>query len=250
MGLIADIFEVVLIDQTGDAIGTTSLTDANIDVTVQENDVRCGRGNSLAAVLHSDRDINISLTEMEFKYEWIAKQLGQSITTGAGVGYAMPKYYLVVDGGVTVPTITLDETPNLTADDIVIYSEDGQKISGFTLTVSEIDFTAATPSVAIGDNVEVRTYTYATAANTETIEIDNSIFAKGVKAVLETLEINEDEIPTHKLQYQFDNALPSGKFTINTSSEKTANSTEFTLRVVKPKTSTKVGKVVRIPISA
>lgn len=244
MALIADIFEVVLIDSNGDAIGTTSLEQANIDVSVNENDVRAGRGNELRAILHSDRDINISLTDVEFRYDWLAKQLGQDIKTGAGVGYAMPKWYKVD----ATSGITLVQAPVSSDEGLVIYTEDGQKLSGFTVTGSDVDLSGATPTVAEGDNIEVRTYKYDTDSATETIEIDNSVFAKGVQAVLETLEINEDEVPTHKIQYQFSNCLPSGNFTIETSSEKTANTQGFTLRVVKPKTDTKVGKVLRIPV--
>jgi hypothetical protein len=245
MAVIADVFEVALIDSTtGDAIGTTTLTEANIQVQVKENDVRGSRGNQLMGVLHSDRDITLNLTDISFKYDWIAKQLGQNIVTGAGTGYATPKWY-----SVATEKITLDETPSDTSS-LVIYNASGVKITGFTVTTDQVDFTAATPTVANGDSVEVRTYKYATDAQTQTIEIDNSVFAKGVIAVLETLEVDEStEVATHKIQYQFDRALPSGNFTISTRSEKTASTQAFNLRVVKPATSTVVGRVLRIPVA-
>jgi hypothetical protein len=252
MAVIADIFEVILIDTNGDTIGTTSLQEGSIETQVQESDVRAGRGNSLRGVLHSDRDITISLTDVGFKYDWLAKQLGQDIVTGAGVAYSMPKFYDVVDiDTVTTgnqPGVTLDKTPK-SITTLVIFNESGVEITGFTLTTNKVDFTSATPAVAVGDRVEARTYTYDTAAETQTIEINNSVFAKGVKAILETIEIDEStETATHTLQWQFDNALPTGNFTINTSSAKEANTQEFSLRVVKPKTSDVVGRSLRIPV--
>jgi hypothetical protein len=249
MAVVADVFDVVLIDADGEVVGTTTLQDAKIDVKVKESEVRGGKGNHLLGVLHSDRDITINLTDINFRYEWMAKQLGQSIQTGAGVAYAMPKWYEVEDNaGANV--ITLEQTPSSAAS-LAIYDASGRKLALTT------DYTVATNKVTIvdadidaGDTLEVRTYTYATAADTQTIEFDGSVFAKGVKAVLETLEIDEStEEPMNKLQYHFEKALPTGNFTIETKSDKAASAQKFDLRVIKPKTDSAVGKVLRIPVA-
>lgn len=238
--VVADVFDVVLIDSNGDVFGSTTLQDAGIEVQVQENDIRAGKGNQLHGVLHSDRDITINLTDISFRYEWLAKQLGQSIVTGAGVAWAMPKWYDVKTGLV----VNLPSTPTSGAT-VAVYDSAGVKLSG-TLTGSNYTISSG---VVVGDTVEVRTYSYATSASTKTISIDNSVFAKGVKAVLETVEIDSTtETATHTLQWQFDNALPSGNFNINTSSAKEAITQEFNLRVIKPKTTNVVGRSLRIPI--
>jgi hypothetical protein len=248
MSLVADVFDVILIDSDGDVIGTTTLTEANIDVSVQENDVRAGKGNQLIGILHSDRDIAINLTDAEFRYEWMAKQFGQDIVTGAGVAYAMPKWYEAEDNAGSVE-FTLDNAPLTTNSGLKIYDEDGVEIvltTGYTISGSTVTLVGG----SAGDRVEVRTYKYNTAASTQTVEIDNSIFAKGVQCILETLEIDGEENPLFTLQYQFEKALPSGNFSVNTASERTAQAQAFNLRVIKPANSTKVGKVLRIPIGA
>lgn len=248
MAVIADVFEMVLIDDDGDAIGTTTLQDGNIEVSVQENDVRGGRGNQLLGILHADRDISIATNDINFRYDWMAKQFGQDIVTGAGEAYATPKWYLAVDNTGTVE-ITLDQTPLATGNEMVIYNEDGARVTGFTVTGNKVSFTAATPTVAIGEDLEVRTYKYATPAETQEFAIDNSVFAKGVKAVLTTVEVNEEsEEVTHYIQYEFTRAIPSGNFSVNTASERSAQAQAFNLRVVKPKSSTEVGYVRRIPV--
>lgn len=247
MALIADVFDVILQDETGDVIGTTTLQDAGIEFSVSENEVRAGKGNQLYGVLHVSRDININLTDVEFKIEWLAKQLGQTITTGAGVAWHMPKWHDVADDA-GAKVITLDETPNNIAN-IAIYDEAGLKLvptTDFTFTGTEVTIVKA--GIAVGDKVEVRTYSYATTANTQTIQIDNAIFGKGVKAILETIEIDGDESVVAKLQYQFDSAVPTGNFSVSTASERNAATQAFNLRVIKPKTSTVVGRVVRIPV--
>lgn len=248
MALIADVFDVVLIDSTDDSvIATSTLQTANITVAVSEVEVRGGKGNQLLGVLHANRDITIDLTDAEFRYDWLAKQLGQPIVTGAGVAYAMPKYY-EVQGSVGSYFIELDETP-LALDSIKMYDDIGViiptklnvKLSGKKVTL-ESGFTK-------GDVIEVRTFTYATKESTETISIDNTVFAKGVKAILETIEISGSEVPLYKLQYQFDETSPTGNFNINTQSERTAATQNFQLKVIKPKHSTVVGRTLRIPLS-
>lgn len=248
--MIADVFDVVLIDNaTGDVAGSTTLQQANIEVSVSEVEVRAGKGNQLIGLLHVSRDIALNLTDAVFKYDWLAKQLGQDITTGAGVGYAMPTWHTAVnDSGVK---ITLAATPISTTPataGIAIFDASGVLIptANYTMSGAVVTFTSG---VSADDEVEVRTYKYNTSASTQTIEIDNSIFAKGVTCILETIEIDGDENPTHTLQYQFTSCVPTGNFSINTQSEKQAATQEFGLKVVKPKTSTLVGKVLRIPIA-
>lgn len=245
MAFIADVFNVVLIDvASNDVVATTTLTDASIDVKVTQNEIRGGQGNVLLGTLNVARDITIALTDIEFKYEWLAKQLGQDVQTGAGVAYAASKFY-TLDAG---KEITLDKTPSDTAS-IAIYDADGVKISSsaFTTSGSAITFTSG---VNAGDQVEVRTYKYATDATTQTIEFDSSVFAKGMKAILETVEISGDENITHTLQYQFDSCVPDGNFQIQTKSSKEAAAQAFGLKVIKPDTTSVVGRLLRIPYVA
>jgi hypothetical protein len=247
MAFIADVFSVTLISKDGDVIATTTLTDASIDVKVTENEIRGGAGNTLLGTLHVSRDVTLSLTDIAFRYDFLSKQLGQDVKTGAGVAYAAPKFYTVTDNAGTLK-ITVDKTPS-DSTSLAIYDADGVKISSSAYTVSGSAITFTTGVVG-GDSVEVRTYTYATDPQTQTIEFDSAIFAKGMKAILETVEINGDETITHTLQYQFDNCVPDGNFTIATKSDKTAASQAFGLKVIKPETSTVVGRLLRIPYVA
>jgi hypothetical protein len=249
MAFIADVFDVTLIDPvTNDVIATTTLQDANIDVKVTENEIRGSKGNILLGTLHVSRDITISLTDAEFKYEWLAKQLGQDVKTGAGVAYRSPKWYPVT--GTTTLTITLDKTPSDTAS-IAIYDIDGKKLALTTdYTVSTDTVTILKAGIMDGDQVEVRTFAYDTDAATQTIEFDGSVFANGVKAILSTVEIEGDETITHTLQYQFPNCVPDGNFQVQTKSAREAATQSFGLKVIKPKTTTVVGQLLRFPYVA
>ncbi|CAH0118524.1 hypothetical protein PAE9249_01013 [Paenibacillus sp. CECT 9249] len=244
MAFIADVFDVLLVDDSGEVFATTTLQTADIEVTVKENEWRGGKGNSLLAIIHSNRDIAVKLSDAEFRYDWIARQLGQNVVTGTGVGYAMPKWYKA--SGTTDVKITLDETP--LADTLAIYKADGTLIpkTDYSAAGKEVKFST---DVKAGDQVEVRTYQFATPAQTQTIAIDNTVFAKGCKLILETLEIDSNEVPVYKIQYQFDQAMPSGNFSVKTASERNAQAQAFDLKILKPRESDVVGRVVRIPLS-
>lgn len=246
MGLICDIFNVSIIDDSGNIIATDTLQSADIEISVQENEVRAGRGNSLISILHSDRDINLNLSDAEFRWDWLQKQFGTTAKTEATTAWASPKWYKTanVEGSIK---ITLDETPLASDSGLKIYTEAGVEISSTTYTVSgkTVTFTTGT---AKDTDVEVRGYKYTTAATASSFDIDNSIFADGVICVLETLEINRDETPEYRLQYVFDECLPTGNITISTISERTANAMPFNLRVIKPRTTNVVGRAIRIPI--
>jgi hypothetical protein len=243
MAFIADVFDVTLIDSTtGDVIASTTLQDASIDVKVTENEIRGGKGNTLLGTLHVSRDITLSLTDVEFRYDWLAKQLGQDVQTGAGVAYATTKFYTLDSN----KKITLDKTPS-DSTTLAIYKVDGTKVASadYTYATGAVTFTGS--GYAVGDQVEVRTYAYATDATTQTIQFDSKVFANGVKAILETVEIDGDETITHTLQYQFDSAVPDGNFQIQTKSDRNAATQAFGLKVIKPKTSTVVGRLLRFP---
>lgn len=246
MGLVADVFQAVVKKKDGSVLGKTVLQDANIDVAVDTNDVRAGQGNGLYAVLHSNMDINISLTDIEWSLKQVAMSLGQTIGTGAKTAWAMPKKYQVTNNG-TDDLITLDEAPTGEST-LVIHDKDGKVITdtNYLLSGSEVTFSGG---VTEGDYVEVMTYKYNTDAATEEVKIDIKSFPDDVTVVLETLEIDQDEQPVAKLQYQFDRVKPSASFAINTSSERDASTQESTYRVMKPDHTTEVGRVVRIPLA-
>lgn len=246
MSLIADIFDVLIVDDTGEMLASSSLSSADINIQVNSTEVRAGRGDALIAVLHSGRQVDITLAEVEFKWDWLAKQLGQTATTGAVEIWALPKWYKAVDTSGTI-TITLDNEPIATNSGIKIYGSDGQAITTFTVSAKKVTFASG---VNGGDAIEVRGYKYTSPATASEIIIDNISFADGVKCILETIEIDEDETQLSKVQYIFDEALFDGNINIQTKKERDAIVTNVALKAVKPRTSNTIGRVIKIPLGA
>ncbi|WP_243357254.1 hypothetical protein [Bacillus litorisediminis] len=245
MGLVADVFKVLVVASNGDVLATDTLSDAGIVSEVTKNDVVGGASEGLIAVLHGRRDTNITLTDPVWNMENLALHLGQDIVVGAGEAYKMPSWKTVVDNMGTME-ITLDEAP--LTDSLKLYTDAGTRISAFTVSGTKVTITET--GIAAGDKVEVRTYKYTTSAQSETLEIDIAKFPKDAKIILETLEIDEDEQPLATLQYQFDRVKPDANFSINTATAREASNTESAFRVMKPKDSTVVGRLIRIPFEA
>lgn len=253
--LVVDVFDAILVESDGSVIGTTTLQSGNIDVAVSEVEVRGGKSNALLANLHVQRDINIELVDVEWKPEWIAKQLGTSITSGATEAYSMPKWYSVIDldgdASGTALGFKLDNTPLVSNSGLKIFGTDGVEVNsntGYTIATDTVTILKA--GVRVGDVFEVRTYKYATPVGTQTLNFESDKFATGAKLVLSTLETDENEEHLFELQYIFENAIPNGSFAIQTSSEKKESTQSLKLKIVKPSNSTIVGKLLRIPLSA
>lgn len=245
--LIADVFDVAFYHDDVIAFTSDTLTDANIEVAVNETEVRGGKGNGLIATLHSGRDITITITDPIFKLETLALQLGQDIITGAGVGYTtLEKLAVVLE--VADKIITLPKTPKYPAklkvslDGVDLIETTDYTLSGTTITITKV-------GVEVEDIIEVQPYAYDTSATSEKIVIDNKTYAIGGKLVLSTLETDTEEKPTANLFYVFHSAQPSGNFTVNTTSEKEANATEIELKVLKSVTSDEIGYILREPIA-
>lgn len=240
--LIADVFDAAFYQGDRLAFVSDTLTDAGIDVKVNEKEVRGGKGNGLIATLHSSRDITVKLTDPVFRFETLAMQLGTDIVTGEGIGYCMIRYYPVKVESAK-KQITLEKLP-LKATDVELFHK-GEKLKAedYVITDSVVEFKS--DKVKELDKITVYPYAYRTNASARLIEINSDTFATGGKLVLETIEINEKEIPTARLFYVFENALPTGNFSINSKSEKDASPVELELKIAKPADSSKVGYILR-----
>ena len=247
MSLVADVFSIQIQTDTGSLIASTTLSSADIKITVDEKEVRGGKGDNLIAILHSARKVEITTSEMLFKWDWIANQLGQTAVVGATVAWAIPKFYTAAT--TTGVTIGISPLPLATNSGIEIYSSAGVLIPSANYTVvAATGIITFTSGVTAGNIVEVRGYKYTTAATASTISIDNTSFADGVVCILSTIEIDEDETPLNMIQFQFDEVLPSGNFDVATKSARDASVSNFTFKAIKPRTSDTIGRIIKTPI--
>lgn len=239
--IVANVFDAILKNKkTGEVIAMDTLTDAGIDISTESKEVRGGKGNKLIAKLSSTRTITINLTNPAWDLRTIAMQLGQSIVTAEGVGYAAPKNYAVATG----KKISLDKTP-LTGT--VVVEKDGKIIPSSNYTVSAKDVTF-TSGVEVGETVKVATYQYTAPAGTEKVEISSKKFAEAWELILVTFESNSDGSEAEELQIRFPEATPTGNFSINTSAGSDASSTNIELQILEGNSEVQA-EILRIPLT-
>jgi hypothetical protein len=243
MSMIADCFKVLLIDNVDkQEFATATLEDAGFEITSESTDVEGGGG--LVAVLHSPRKENITLKDVRFHFDILAKQLGADIVVGAGEAYSFPREYVVETG----KTFTLAQTPK-TATDLKLTDSAGVALvvtTDYTLAGAEVTIVKA--GIDVGAVVKAGSYLFTTSATTETIEINNKKYPNGVTCVLQTLEIAEDEEPLNDIQVVFDKCVFDGSVTINTNTKRDAMRHDMNLKVLNKIGNDIAGRIVRIPI--
>lgn len=245
MGFIPNVFKMLIIDSKNNVYATDTLQESNLQLETETNDVRGGDANGLLGILHGSKEFTITANDPDWNFEVLALHMGEDIVTGTGVAYAMPDYYEItpgVDAGtfeVELPRIPIDGT-------IKVEKEDGTLIDDVSVITKTVTLTDA--SLKEGDYVKVVTYKYNTPAGTKTTEISSDKFPKDVKIVLETTEFDFDEQPLQKIQFQYDRVKPAANFTMNLGTAREAVAQERSFRVMKPKRSTKLGRMMQIPI--
>lgn len=250
MSLIADVFDFQILTDKDELFASTTLESADVNVAVDEQEVIAGKGAAIIANLHSARRIDISVAEMEFKWDFIQNQLGRTATTGKVNAMALPKYYTSATNETAVE-FTLDEEPIATDSKLIIVDiETGTKLvktTGYTIAGKVVTIVGG----AAGKKYYVPGYYYETVATASSVELTTNDFPAGAKCILTTLEITNDEKPLNIVQVQLDEVLPSGNFTLATTTQRNAVATNFTFKAVKSETSNNsLGRIHRIPIAS
>ncbi|WP_025912082.1 hypothetical protein [Priestia flexa] len=245
MGFIPNVFKMLIIDSKNNVYATDTLQESNLQLETETNDVRGGDANGLLGILHGSKEFTITANDPNWNFEVLALHMGEDIVTGTGVAYAMPDYYELALG--EAPATHEVELPHVAIDGTVkVEKEDGTPVTGITLSGKKL--VIADPNVKEGEYVKVVTYKYNTPAGTKTTEISSDKFPKDVKIILETKEFDFDESPIQLIQFQYDRVKPAANFTMNIGTAREAVAQERSFRVMKPRRSTKLGRMMQIPI--
>jgi len=61
------------------------LLDSSIETTLANKDVRAGRGNQLQYIYYHTAEMNIKISDAQWNLDFLAKQVGQDVETGANI---------------------------------------------------------------------------------------------------------------------------------------------------------------------
>lgn len=213
--------DVVLVDEeTGIQLATSSLKSHNITQSVDTTEIKAGQNNDTLVTIKSNKVITVEIEDVRQNRQWLAMQMGADIETGSVEAYAFPKNYTVKGG-----TVTLDHTP-LSGQTIKVYNANTKalveaQLSSNTLTLS---------SVEDGTVVVVEAYKY-TITDAEIVRFDSGKYAKSYRLILDEPVFNSEYAVIGRRQTIFHRATADDGFTLNGSTERgeKTNSYKFTV---------------------
>lgn len=171
--MLLGVADALVITKSGLQIAAGSLSSHTFDQTVDITDLRAGRGNKLIGRLKTNKNVSVTIEDLEQTPEFQALVSGAEIKTGSITAYVMPKEVRYVTGG-----ITLEHTP-LEAKIPCQILKNGSKVEG---TVASTKLTVA--GAEEGDVILVGAYTY-NATSAKHFKVQAGKFAENVTVVLE-----------------------------------------------------------------
>ena len=171
--MLLGVADALVITKSGLQIAAGTLSSTSIDMSTDISDIRAGRGNKLIGRIKTNKNVSVTIEDLEQTPEFQALVSGAKIKSGAITAYVMPKEVKYVADG-----ITLEQTP-IERTIPCIKLKDGSKVEG-TVTAGKLTVTGA----EAGDKVLIGGYTYQ-ASDAKSFKIQGGKFAENVTVVLE-----------------------------------------------------------------
>ena len=171
--MLLGVADALVITKSGLQIAAGTLSSTSIDMSTDISDIRAGRGNKLIGRIKTNKNVSVTIEDLEQTPEFQALVSGAKIEEGAITAYVMPKEVKYVTEG-----ITLEQTPIETKIPC-IKLKDGSKAEG-TVAGTRLTISGATA----GDAILVGAYTY-NATSAKHFKVQAGKFAENVTVVLE-----------------------------------------------------------------
>lgn len=185
--------------------GTTML-DTSIEGTLQNTDVRAGKGNQLQYIYYHTAELNITVNDAQFSLPFLALNVGSQVSTGANV---WTQETVTLTKGQGIVTATPLAPTNTTIYGWVTFPDDTVErvtFTGSNFTVTDVNYN--------GD-VCVRFYAYNAAGKQITIYADMlpSVIKLVMDATLASSDSTTNEIG--EVQIEVPKASMTGNFTLS-----------------------------------
>ena len=212
-----------------------TLESHELTATAETEEIKGGQGNDVIASIDKAKELTLNIVDVIARQDIEALKLGGHVqTVGRELvdAFHMPKNYQV-SGTSSSKTVTLDQTPK-TGEEVLVYNNKTKKVietSKITMSGKQITITDGT--IAVGDTVWVTGFKYQASATDKYSEISSTAFAPTLFCVIEVPLFNTDmEVVAYK-QYLFPRAKMDSAISISGQSEKTKNTRETSLKILK-----------------
>ena len=176
-----------------------ALTDSSVAITTTENKQRAGRGNTVQFITHTDRDVAVTLTSIEFDIKYFALQLGTQVKFGKTTLVSGEVGVKAKDGKITVPVKPVNNLVYITVNDNYVSIPVGEN--------NEADLSA------YGVTDECVPVIYLYEGDAQIVDIATDTEPTIVTLMLDTPVYNNAVGRTGNLQYIFDRFQFNGNAT-------------------------------------
>lgn len=218
---------------------------------VDSEKLKGGQNNDTIATIDKNVEISLKIVDIVARQDLQSLKLGGAITkvtlSDNVYAYHMPKQY-VVTSETTDKIITLSDEPK-SGEEVAIYNNKTKEklvlttdytISGKIITIVDTD-------VAIGDTLFVTGFYYKAPETAKYFEIKEG----SVPAMLTVIEVplfDSDTRVVAKKQYIFPRAKINASVTMKGQTEKTKNTDETTLDILKDPSLNYLGRVIYLDV--
>lgn len=222
-----------------------TLESHELSATAESEEIKGGQGNEVIASIDKAKELTLKIVDVVARQDIEALKLGGQIKAVAEDvvdAFHMPKNYKVVES--TGKKVTLEHAPK-EGETVLIYNNKTKKaIESSKVQISGAEVTITDETISAGDTVWVSGYKYKAIATDKYSEISSTAFAPTLFCVIEVPLFNTDMEIIATKQYMFPRAKMDSAVTISGQSEKTKNTRETSLKILKDPSVDYLGRII------
>lgn len=225
-----------------------TLESHEISKSMDSEKIQAGRDNATISTIDKKTEISLKVVDVCARQDIQALKLGGKITkvtlSDNVYAYHMPKNYDVLTG----KTITLDSVPKV-GEEVAIYNNKTKEKLVITTdyTIADGVITIVDADILVGDTVFVTGFYYKAPETAKYFEIKEG----SVPAMLTVIEVplfnTNTEIVAMK-QYIFPRTKMNASVTVKGQTEKTKNTDETTIDILKDPSVNYLGRVIYLDV--
>ena len=223
-----------------------TLESHELSASAETEEIKGGQGNNVIASIDKAKELTLKIVDVVARQDIEALKLGGEIkAVGSDIvdAFHMPKNYTVTEESST-KSITLDAVPKA-GEEVLVYNNKTKKvIESSKVQISSNKVTITDPAIKAGDTVWVTGFKYQALATDKYAEISSTAFAPTLFVVVEVPLFDTDMSIVATKQYLFPRAKMDSAVTISGQSEKTKNTRETSLKILKDPSVDYLGRVV------
>jgi hypothetical protein len=204
--------------------------------TVKKDKVKGGIGNGDVAILRSDKEVALDITNAIMDLDWLEMSAGVSFTEKEGNVYKREKGLILTGGKVTLPT---GSTP--VDDKVILIDSIGKQF------VAVYDDVAKTATITGGKEGDVYLALFEMEIIGSILSLDVSKFSENYYVEMSTICYNPETNEVYSdVYYQFDKCSPSSDIEMSLKAGAN-NQPKITIDILKNPNSTEIGRIIEIP---